>query len=611
MQNNNQKFEAYNPFLGLIRSKGYYSPWRILTVTIISIGIAELIAMIAISGLSFLPYHIQIIIDILVMTIVISPLLYFLTFKPLLQYIQHHRQNENINEARLRLIQLANTHTLNDLLQSTLDELEFLTGSRIGFFHFLESDENMLWLQSWSTNTLVKMCTAEGAGTHYSIEYAGVWADCVRLRKPVVHNDYASLPNRKGLPEGHAAIVREIAIPIIRFDKVVAIFGLGNKPQAYTSSDVELVSTLADFSWDIIEKKRTENKILQSEEKFRTLADWTYDWEKWLDPEGNIVYNSPSCERITGYSPEELEADPYLLARIVHPEDRSAYEKHHEVVHDSSVGLVIIEYRINSRDGSEHWIEHVCRPLFGPDNQYLGRRISNRDVTERKMAEKERIEFIQKEALLTHSIQTIQTDIARDLHDTLGQNISFLRMTLEHLSDTQMRDPVQSLKKIQSLAKAANESYELIRAMLFVLQPSDPNDPLNLFSRYAAQISERSSFQVDITGQEKTKPISSQQCRNLFYIFREALSNAEKYANPIQVSADFDWGEVDLTMTIKDDGCGFDPEQIKDTVHYGLRYMRERTDRMKGKFSILSAPGKGTSVIVRIPYEEVPNIEAR
>jgi len=593
----------------LIHSRGQYSPGRILTITIISIIFAEVIAMGVIYFFPFMPYYQQTILDVTIMTIVISPLLYILTFRPLLQYIQQQRQSENISQARLRLIQFSNTHSMNELLQGTLDELEFLTGSTIGFFHFLESDENMLWLQSWSTNTLQKMCTAEDSGSHYPIENAGIWADCVRQRQPVIHNDYASLLNRKGLPEGHATILREMAVPIIRFEKVVSIFGLGNKPQEYTSSDVELVSTLADFSWDIIERKRSELKVVESEEKFRTLADWTYDWEKWLDPDGNIVYNSPSCERITGYTPEDLDADPFLLRRIVHPEDRSAYDEHHKLVHDDSAGVVIIEYRIISRDGNEHWIEHICRPLFGKDKRYLGRRISNRDVTERKKAEKERIEFNQKEEILTRSIQTIQTDIARDLHDTLGQNISFLRMTLEHLSDTQMRDQVQSLKQIQSLAKAANESYELIRAMLFVLQPTDPADPLNLFNRYAAQISERSLFQVEITGQEKTKPLSPQQCRNLFYIFREALSNVEKYADPVQVSADFNWGEDGLTMTIVDDGRGFDPEQVKDKGHYGLRYMRERADLMKGHFSIRSAPGNGTSLVVQIPYEEVSKIE--
>ena len=179
-----------------------------------------------------------------------------------------------------------------------------------------------------------------------------------------------------------------------------------------------------------------------------------------------IVYTSPSCERITGYSPEEFIADPNLLIRIVHPDDRLFYEKHHQIIHDQTADMVRIEYRIISRDGSEHWIEHICRPLFGPEHHYLGRRISNRDITDRKESEMEIKEHYQKEEILTQSILTMQTDFARDLHDTLGQNISFLRINLDYLSESQLSDLTNVKVQIQNMTKAANESYSLIRAML-------------------------------------------------------------------------------------------------------------------------------------------------
>ena len=156
-------------------------------------------------------------------------------------------------------MQLANTHPMEELLQITLDEIESLTGSKIGFFHFLDADQKTIRLQAWSTNTLQNMCKAEGQGSHYDLEQAGVWADAVRLRKPIIHNNYAALTERKGLPEGHAQIIREMVVPIQRDNKVVAILGLGNKPQDYIANDVELVSTFADFAWDIVDYKRIEN----------------------------------------------------------------------------------------------------------------------------------------------------------------------------------------------------------------------------------------------------------------------------------------------------------------------------------------------------------------
>jgi PAS domain S-box-containing protein len=220
----------------------------------------------------------------------------------------------------------------------------------------------------------------------------------------------------------------------------------------------------------IHQRSQAEKELRQSEVKFRTFVDWTYDWEDWFDPQGKIVYTSPSCERITGYTPEELFKNPDLLTSIVHPDDRQFYEEHQAIIHDAKAAPTTVEYRIASRDGSEHWIEHICRPVYGRDERYLGRRVSNRDITERKQAEKKIIDQNKKEIILTETIQSIQTDIARDLHDTLGQNISFLRMNLEHLSDAEFSNQTYMQTQIRHMTKTADESYELIRTMLANLQ---------------------------------------------------------------------------------------------------------------------------------------------
>jgi len=575
-----------------------------MVITIGGIALAEVIAMVVVYNFRDWPYYLQTLLDAALMVAIIFPLLYFLTYKPILLDIQQQIQDKSILQSRLRLMQYADTHTLDELLQVTLDEIESLSGSTIGFFHFLKEDQKTLWLQAWSTNTLQNMCKAEGKNSHYDVDQAGVWADCVRQCQPVIHNDYASLPNRKGMPEGHATVTREMAVPIIRDKKIVAILGVGNKPEAYTASDVKLVSTLADFAWDAVEHKRSEYALHNSEEKFRTLVDWTYDWEKWLDQQGNIVYTSPSCERITGYSSEEFSADPDLLVRIVHPDDRQSYIEHQKSTHDESIGPLNIEYRIIDRSGSEHWIDHVCRPLFGTDNRYLGRRVSNRDITERKQTEHKINEYNLKEKLLTQAIQTLQVDIARDLHDTLGQNISFLRMNLEHLSEAEEFHPENLKIQIQNMTRAADESYELIRAMLAVLQVESSTDPLDLFPRYAQQVAERSSFPVDIIHHGNARELLPNQVRQLFFIFREALSNIEKYALPNRATCAFEWDELTLSLVISDDGRGFHPDNVQANGHFGLKFMRERAELLNGSFSVQSAPGKGSTITVHIPYEK-------
>lgn len=118
---------------------------------------------------------------------------------------------------------------------------------------------------------------------------------------------------------------------------------------------------------------------------FRLIADSTHDWELWIGPRRELLYVSPACERITGYRPAAFLADPAMLAAIVHPADHEAFSLHTEQeLHHP--GPLTLEYRIVTRAGEERWLSHVCQPMHGDDGRWLGRRASNRDITDRVRA---------------------------------------------------------------------------------------------------------------------------------------------------------------------------------------------------------------------------------
>ncbi|MFO7877759.1 MAG: diguanylate cyclase [Desulfovermiculus sp.] len=175
--------------------------------------------------------------------------------------ITERKRSEKILQARLRLMEYSLTHSLEEVLTATIDEVESLTDSRIGFYHFLLSDQRTISLQRWSTRTNTEVCFAKSKGMHYDLDEAGVWADCIRKAEPVIHNDYSSLAHRKGTPQGHPYIVRELVVPVYRGDNIKAILGVGNKPGNYTNADVEAVSLLANLAWDITERKQMEEKL--------------------------------------------------------------------------------------------------------------------------------------------------------------------------------------------------------------------------------------------------------------------------------------------------------------------------------------------------------------
>jgi PAS domain S-box-containing protein len=172
--------------------------------------------------------------------------------------VTDRKRSETIMQKRFELMEYSAHHSLNEVMQKTIDEVSQLTGSSIGFLHFVEADEITLGMQTWSTSTLQQFSVPVSEGTHLPVDRAGVWADAVRKRRPMIQNDYYSLPNKKRLPEGHAQIFREMVIPIIRNEKTVAVLGLGNRPADYTQRDLEIAGRFADYAWDITERKQME-----------------------------------------------------------------------------------------------------------------------------------------------------------------------------------------------------------------------------------------------------------------------------------------------------------------------------------------------------------------
>ncbi|PKN92393.1 MAG: hypothetical protein CVU44_14750 [Chloroflexi bacterium HGW-Chloroflexi-6] len=330
--------------------------------------------------------------------------------------ITEQKQNETINAARLRLARFSLTHSLNELLEETLNETEKLTDSLIGFYHFVEEDQKSLTLQNWSTRTKTEFCKAEGPGLHYAVDAAGVWVDCIRQGKAVIHNNYAALSHRKGMPEGHATIIRELVVPVFRGDKISAVLGVGNKATDYSEKDVEIVSLIANLAWEIAVRKQAEEALRESEDKFKYIFEHSVIGKSITLINGEINVNQAFCDML-GYSPEELKKRTWQ--EISHPADLELTQTEINNLLSNQRESTRFIKRYLHKNGSEIWAEVGSALRRDTDGKPLYFLTTINDITARKQAE---LAFQASNAYLQAVLDSVTDAVFVDDADT-GQII--------------------------------------------------------------------------------------------------------------------------------------------------------------------------------------------
>ncbi len=233
--------------------------------------------------------------------------------------LRRKRRADSLLRARLHLSEIGRGGDIDALMTEVLDTAERLTASRIGFFHFVDSDQQTLTLQAWSANTLARMCKAEGKGLHYPVSEAGLWADCLRQGQPLLCNDYATAHNKKGLPDGHAQIIRMLAVPVRGETGFSAVIGVGNKAEDYDQDDLDMVAELSTIAMDIVNwvraeagQRRLASALAETARHWTVAMDSFQDGIALLDGEKRLVRANAAFFRLTNSSPE------HRIGKILH-----------------------------------------------------------------------------------------------------------------------------------------------------------------------------------------------------------------------------------------------------------------------------------------------------
>jgi len=203
---------------------------------------------------------------------------------------------------------------------------------------------------------------------------------------------------------------------------------------------------------------------------------------------------------------------------------------------------------------------------------------------------------------IANSASAERLEIARDLHDTLGQNLGYLHFKLDQILTFPDQQPGEDLNAgLSQLRDLASESYDLVRETLVILHRDSEHSLEHFLHVQAQQIADRAGFQIAVSENGDPQALPPRHLRQISFVIKEIMRNIEKHALASQVDIHLNWGPSALTVEVSDDGCGFDQQANLPSDHFGLKIMKERVEAIGGGFELVSEKGQGTSVKFWIP----------
>ena len=191
--------------------------------------------------------------------------------------------------------------------------------------------------------------------------------------------------------------------------------------------------------------------------------------------------------------------------------------------------------------------------------------------------------------------------LAREIHDGLGASLSSLIIQTEYIE--QLAKEPELKKEVLELKSAAEESIDELRRSLQMMRKDF--DLVQSLADYCKTCGDRFKLVVHFNKTGSERPVGAEGQLTLFRILQESLTNAAKHAEAKAVNVNVTFDEGSVLLVVRDDGKGFDPK-VTPKGHYGLLNMRERAGKILGRVDVESAPGKGTTVALAIPYPPQP-----
>jgi PAS domain S-box-containing protein len=395
--------------------------------------------------------------------------------KELLEQINERKRAEKeIAANALRTQLLLDLHPLSsasreEILDFALEASLKTTQSEFAWFGFMDETESVLTIHRWSNNAMAQ-CALDVKPFVFQVSEAGLWGDCIWQRKPVLVNDYSAPHTSKtGIPEGYIPIQRFLAVPAFDGTRIVAVAAVANKQGDYTDSDISALTNLINKLWGLLRRKRVDEALRESEEKYRTLVENIPQKIFTKDRRSVFVSCNENFARDMGITPEEIAGKtdydffPKELADKYRSDDM-------RIMETGETEGIEEQYILGDE---KVWIYTVKTPLRDKEGNIVGILGVFSDITERKNLE---ARLLQAQKMET--VGQLAGGIAHDFNNNLTAVIGYAYMLKMKIKDDEdLRDYANRILLLSD--RAANLTKSLLafsRKQLMNPMPVDLNE---------------------------------------------------------------------------------------------------------------------------------------
>jgi PAS domain S-box-containing protein len=386
----------------------------------------------------------------------------------------------------------------------------------------------------------------------------------------------------------------------------------------------ELAASNRQLNSEIEERKHAQENLKTAELKYRTVADFTYDWEYWSNIDGSFEYVSPSCERISGCNAQDFKENPALFREIIVHEDKKIWDAH-ALKSEKELKPGELQFRIQRKDGQIRWIEHACQPVTDPQGALLGLRASNRDITARKQAE---LDAQRHRAELTHvsriaTLGELSASLAHELNQPLTAILSNAQAARRFLSGD-MADLDEVNEILNDIINDDRRAADIIKRLRALMRKKDLEFislDLNEAVREVSKLVYREAFSKDVVlvldladGLPHVRGDAihlEQVVLNLILNGTEAMAELDRQSRQLRILT-AKHNENAVRISVRDQGTGIDQAHIAsifeaffttkpEGMGMGLSICRSIIEAHGGRLWAENNPDQGATVSFTIP----------